>query len=306
MNKLSKTSLFLLMAGMAFVSCNNDDDCKECETDESRRIILSSQVTMGAEPRLQEEQIEQGQGLGLFITPNNAPSEVLYNNVNIIANGEGGFAAQNMYFPIDGRNIDLFAIHPYSSTASLTGNVDFSIATNQSVQKNYLDSDLLFATRANQSRNNNPISMIFSHKMAKLDITIENNDGLDLSTITSFSVSNILPSTTVNVLNGNITAASGSPVSINAYGVAGIPESRASISGIHAIIVPQTVPTNTQLFRFTLGQQVYTFTTSDAFTFLSGNQHAVKLTISAGQITIESSITPWETGGSIGGGVTPE
>ncbi len=305
MNKVSKAFLFLLMGGMLFVSCK-DDDCKECEFDESRRIILSSQVTMGVEPRLQEEQIEQGQALSLFITPNNTPSEVLYENVNIIANGQGGFAAQNMYYPIDGRSVDLFAIHPYSANAKLSENIPFSVQTNQGIQKNYLDSDLLFATRTNQSRANDTISLVFFHKMSKLDITIENNDGLDLSTITSFSVSNILPSTTINPLNGEITAAAGSPVSINAYGVASAPEARASVSGIHAIVVPQTIAANAQLFRFTLGQQVYTFTTTEAFTFLSGNQHAVKLTISAGQITIESSISPWITGGSIGGGVTPE
>lgn len=306
MKNVTKTSLFLLLAGITLSSCNNDDDCKECEIDESRRIILSSHVMMGAEPRLQDDQIESGQKLSLFITPYNTTSEILYPNIEIIANGTGGFVGQSMYFPIDGRNIDFYAIHPFKSGASLTNPVNFSIETDQSSEDRYLNSDLLFATRVNRSRNDNPISMIFSHKMSKLDITIENNDGLDLGTLSSFTVSNILPSTTITINDGNITEATGAPVSINAYGVTPALETRASVSGIHAIIVPQTIPALRELFRFTVGQQTYVYTTTEEFTFLGGNKHAVKLTISAGEISITSSITPWISGGSIGGGVTPE
>lgn len=147
MKNVNKKLLFPLLAGITLISCNNDDDCKDCEVDESRRIILSSYVTMGVEPRLQDEQIEKGQDLSLFITPYNTIGEVIYDNEQIIANGDGGFAGRDMYFPIDGRNVDFYAIHPYSLEANLIDPVDFTIETDQRSEKNYLNSDLLFANR---------------------------------------------------------------------------------------------------------------------------------------------------------------
>jgi len=305
MKTLKQTSLFFLLAGITFTSCN-DDDCKDCEIDESRRIILSSYVTMGVEPRLQEDQIEQGQALSLYITPSGTTNEVLYSDVEIIANGNGGFVSENMYFPIDGRNIDLYAVHPYIDNVPLNSTIDFSIKINQSEEGNYLNSDLLFATRMNQSYANNPISLIFSHKLAKMDITIETNDGLDLSALSSFSVTNIRPSTSINILNGDIAMASGDLASIDVYRETINPASKASVSDIHAIVIPQTIPAYTQLFRFMIGDQVYTYTTTSDFTLLAGNSHKVTLTISAGQISLESEIIPWIKGGSIGGEVTPE
>lgn len=300
----TKSTFVLLLAGIGLVSCGDKNYYNE--DSKLQQITLSSHVTMEVQPRLQDLQIENGQSLSLFITPNETTSEVIYPNVNIIANGLGGFSGETMYYPIDGRNIDLYAIHPYSETASLTTPVDFSVLANQADKTNFLNSDLLYAIRTNQPRTPSPVSLVFSHKLSKVDITIETNDGLDLSTLNTVAVLNTLPSTTIDMLNGNITAASGTAATIRAYGVAGSPETRVSVSDIHAIVVPQTIPSGTPLFRFNIGQQAYVYTTTAAFTFVGGSQHKVKLTLSAGEISLESTIEPWEEGASIGGGVTPE
>lgn len=303
MKRIILYTFFLSLASIALVSCGDKNYYYE---NSSKEIKLSSRVTMEPTPRLQDLQIENGQSLSLFITRNNELNEVLYSNVNIIANGQGGFAAETMYYPIDGSSIDLYAVHPYSSTASLTQPVNFSIDADQRDKTNYLNSDLLYATRLNQPRTSEAVSMVFSHKLAKVDFTIENNDGLDLGAINTVAVQNTLTSTTIDMVSGEITPATGSTEIISSYGVIGSPESRASVTDIHAIVIPQTIPSGTQLFRITIGQQSYVYTTTQPFTFVSGYQHAVKLTISAGQVSLESSILPWEDGASIGGGVTPE
>lgn len=303
MKQIIRFALFLSLAGMILVGCRDKNYYYE---NSSKEIKLSSRVTLEPNPRLQDLQIENGQALSLFITRNDEPDELLYENVNIIANGAGGFAAETMYYPIDGGTIDLYAIHPYSSTASLTNPVSFSVAADQRDKTNFLNSDLLHALRLNQPRSSDPVSMVFSHKLAKIDFTIENNEGLDLGALNGVAVLNTLPSTTIEVISGDITPATGTTVPISAYGVLGSPETRVSVTDIHAIVIPQTIPTNTQLFRITIGQQSYVYTTTEAFTFVGGFQHAVKLTISGGQISLESTIIPWEDGASIGGGVTPE
>lgn len=305
MKVILKPTLFLLVAVLTLAGC--EKNYYENGDQQSRRIIFSSRVTLEAQPRLQDLQIESGQELSLYITPNGNTGELLYNNVNIIANGSGGFTGETMYYPVDGRNIDLYAIHPYSATASLNTPIAFSISANQVNMKNYLNSDLLHATRINQPRTSDTVSLVFSHRLSKIDFTIESNDtGLNLSTLNTVQVLNTLPSTTINVVNGAITSATGEPVTINAYGVYGTPEVRASVSDIHAIVVPQTIPAGTQLFRVIIGQQAYVYTTTEQIIFQGGYQYNNKLTISAGQITLESSINPWEDGGSIGGGATPE
>ncbi|MCD7901414.1 MAG: fimbrillin family protein [Bacteroides sp.] len=303
-----KTSIQLtfifLLTGLAFVSCG--DKYYYNENPNAQQIILSSRVTFQTQPRLQDDMIVSGQALSLFITPNGLTNEILYPNVNIVANGSGGFTSETMYYPLDGRNIDLYAVHPYSTSASLTTPLDFQVTADQRIQSNYLQSDLLHATSFNNARSTTAIGLTFSHKLAKLDFTIESSQGLDLSALNNVSIINTLPGTEINILNGNISAATGTPVIISAYGVAGSSESRTSVSDIHAIVVPQTIPMGTELFRFTIGNQSYVYTTDQAYTFEGGYQHAIKLTITATGIILDSSITPWEDGGSIGGGVTPE
>jgi len=304
MKLLFKSTLLSLLAALALLSCG-DKNYYDWESGQ-RQIILSSRVTLEAQPRLQDLQIEQGQGLSLFITPAGTTSEILYPNVNIIANGQGGFAGETMYYPVDGRNIDLYAIHPYSINANLSSAVNFSVKTDQSDKTNFLNSDLLHAVKINQPRTDAAVSMLFAHKLAKVDITIETTDGIDLSTLNTVAILNTKPETAIEVVSGDIAEATGSTLTITAYGVAGSPDARASVSAIHAIVVPQTIPSNTALFRFIIGQQSYVYTTTQPFTFVGGSQHEVKLTLSGDQISLESEIKPWEDGASIGGGVTPE
>lgn len=305
MKSIVKSAIILSAVALVMNSCG--DKNYYYGEDDSRKIALSSRVTLNPEARLQELQIESGQELSLYITPSGNTTELLYANVNIIANGSGGFTAQTMYYPIDGRNIDLYAIHPYSATASLTNAVDFAISADQYIQKNYLNSDLLHATAMNKPRSGDPISMVFSHKLSKIDFTIVSNDvDIDLAILNGVQVLNTRPATTINMINGNISPATGNVVSVDAYGAYGSPEARNSVTGIHAIIVPQTIPAGTQLFRIIVGRQSYIYTTTEEIEFESGLQYSNTLTITAGQITLESSITEWGDGGSIGGGVQPE
>ena len=305
MRTVIQSTIFILFTGLIVASCG-DKNYYGWDDAQSRQIVLSSSVTLAAQPKLQDLQIESGQQLSLFITPNNTPAELLYNNVNIIADGKGGFVSQNMYYPLDGRNIDFFAIHPYVGGASLSTPASFSIVANQADKTNYLDSDLLHATHFDQVRTTEAVGMTFSHKLSKLDFTIVNNEGLDLGALNTVTALSILPSTTIDIADGTITEATGTPVNVTAYGVTGSPEARASVSDIHAIIVPQTIPVNTPLFRISIGQQSYTYTTTEALTFEGGKEYNTQLTITGGEIILTSTINEWGDGGSIGGGLTPD
>lgn len=305
MKTIFKTTLLLSLATFTFIGCNDDDN--NCDDLESRRILLSSEVAMAVEPRLQDQHIADGQRLSLFVTPTGVTNQLLYSNVNVISDGTGALASNTiMYYPIEGTHIDFYGVHPYNANAVLTDSLDFSVQQDQSVLKNYYESDLLHATHFDQARTTSAVRLNFAHRLSKLEFVVKNTDGLNLSQLSSVTILNTRPSTTINIINGGTGTARGVAPEIITYGLPAPANAGTSVDNIHGIIVPQVVPANTQLFRITVGAQSYIYTTTTDFAFLAGNRHVVTLTIAAGQVSLEATITPWITGGSIGGGVVPE
>lgn len=303
MKMFFKTALIFAVAGLIFSSCKKDND------DKPRRIVLSSEVTLEAQPRLQDLQIVEGQALSLFVTTVSNTADVLYDNVQITANGEGGFTYSDvMYYPLDGTHVDFFAIHPHSDAAELTVPVPFNVRQNQALASGYLNSDLLYATRKDVARTSSAVAMTFSHKMVKLDFTIITNESIDLSDLSSIVVSNTLPTVTIIPATGVISTASGTAADITVYGVSEAVLEDNTISGMSAIIAPQAIAAGTQLFTITIGENSYTYTTTAAnpLNFVSGNKYKLRLTITGGQITLTSTIEDWDDGGSIIGDITPE
>lgn len=279
---------------------NTDNDRQE--------IVLSSRVTLAGQPRLQELEIVPGQSLSFFVTRAAAISSVLYSNVSITANNDSGFNyAELMYYPADGSDVDFYAIHPYAQSASLSNPLTFQVSANQSIQSNYLNSDLLYTGKKDVKRTADKVELVFSHKLSRLNFTIKTQD-LDLAGLNGVTVLTVLPETTIDITNGSIAAASGTPTNIRAYGVAGSPVERAEVSGISAIIIPQQIPANTPLFEISIGTTTYIYRTpssGDLLTFTEGNQYNLELTITQTGITLISRIEPWGDGGTIGGGADP-
>lgn len=275
---------------------------------EENRITLSSEVQFGVSPRLQDEQIVSGQSLSFFVTRTGsvADEDQLYLNNRITANGVGGFTYRiPMYYPSDGASVDFYALHPYAADATLENPVAFTVQPDQTIQVNYLNSDLLFGTHSNVNPQNNAIPLTFYHKLSKFDFIIKTGtSGIDLNGLTGIQVLGTRPQTTINVLNGNITAASGSVTPIQAYGEANVTGSAGNqtATGFTAIVVPQTVAGAEPLFNIVIGGTTYTFTQETDYALLGGKKYIVTLDITDLTINIDGSqIEDWENGGSIGG-----
>jgi len=300
------------VVSMFFMGCTKKYyyDCPE-EGQGENRITLSSEVQFGKTPRLQDEQIIDGQSLSLFVTKTGSTSEadVLYENNRITANGEGGFTYRiPMYYPSDGTNVDFYSVHPYYASASLSSSHPFQVQTDQTSQINYLNSDLLFGTETNVGRQENAVPLTFFHKLAKVDFTVTTNDpAIDLASLNTISVLNTLPQTSINVQNGAISDATGSTVPVISYSepvATGNPVSK--IVGYTAIIIPQTVTGEERLFELVLGEESRFYSHPVDYEFKSGFKYNITLDITNGGITIKSQIENWEEGGSIGGPVGPQ
>ncbi len=301
-SSITALAAFCVMMGTSCSKETNNYNDNDNDNDERTAIRLSSSVELGT-LRLQDTQIARGQALSFFVTTSGNVESVLYDNVEIIANGSGAFTyEETMYYPTDGSNVDFYAVHPYSEDALMNEVLPFSILADQSEETNYLDSDLLYALRENVTRTVAPVSMTFYHKMAKLEFIIIQGDGADISGLNAVATLNARPSTTIDLTTGTLGNASGTATEIISYGVDNpVVGENGELQGITSIIVPQTLPAG-RTFRIRLGNIDYYYTTSDTgLTFEAGKKYTLRLTINQAEINLRSSIEDWIEGGTITG-----
>ncbi|MDH6314130.1 hypothetical protein M2137_002924 [Parabacteroides sp. PFB2-10] len=287
---------FVCLIG-SFASCSKEDT----PLSEQTKIALSSGIDMGMVPTkaMQEVQIVLNEKLSLFINKNAGAN--VYNNVEITANGSGGFTHTPLYYPLDNSSIDLYAVHPYNDAASLTEAMPFAVQTNQTTNAGYLSSDLLYTSKANIGRSVNAIQLTFAHKLAQLEFTIKKGAGMELDNLNTVTITGMKTNTTIDLATGALGEATGTAANISANGVRGTEEEETEVAGITAIVVPQTINSGVKLFKITIGTIDYYYTTTSSLTFESGKKYNLQLTMNHTGILLESVIEAWGEGDTITG-----
>ena len=309
--KITRKSIvgLFVAGGVLATACSSENDFPV--DGDNTQILLSSKVDMQTRNTLQDEQIENNEHVGLFITKASSLSDVLYDNEDMIANGNGGFSHSPMYYPVSNENIDLYAYHPFTNGVTVNGDLSFTLPTDQTVLSNFLNSDLLFSKKPNVAKSHNKIAMVFNHKLAKLNFTIIEGDGMDLSGLSNIDVINVLPNVDMNLNTGVLASTTGSPVTVNAYGVQGVAQGETEVSGIAAIVTPQVFAANQKLFKIvvnggTPNEVVYNYTPKAPVAIEAGKKYNIILTVNQAGIEISSSIEDWNTGDPIIGEGTME
>ena len=301
--KLFRNLLSITLTAGLIVGCSdkNSLDVGGKETPEKSPILLSSGVDVTPKTKaLQDKQIAQDQTLSFFVTETSELTNVLYNNELITANGNGGFSySQVMYYPITGENVDFYAVHPNTSGASLSTPLTFTVQADQSTAKNLLQSDLLYATKTNVARTSQKVPMVFAHKLVMLDFTIKAGPGVDLATMNNVTVTGVKPTAQLNIADGTLGVATGESIDVKAYGVRGTTEAETELLGVSAIVIPQSIASGQKLFKITIGEVDYFYTTAAEQVFEAGKKYNLELTIKQAGIDVSSTITDWGDGGSI-------
>jgi len=281
-----------ILAG-SVTGCSKNE---EVETWTEQSPIQLQSTVSETRSRIQNEQIEAGENLSFFVAQA-SDAGMVYDNVKITANGAGEFSySEAMYYPVDNSAVNFYAIHPYNSTASLTSNngiTNFSVIEDQTSASNYLLSDLLHASKDGVSRTKDKVELTFSHKLSKFTFTIIAGNGMELSTLNTVSIVGVKPATTIDIVTGNIEAASGNDTEIMAYNVRGTSQGETQVDGIQAIIVPQAINAGSKLFKVTIGTTNYYYTPNESVTFKEGYNYNYELTINQTGINVTSTITPW-------------
>lgn len=282
-------------------SCSSREECLDSDSNSSA-ILLKSALNLQTRSTLQNTQIVEGQKVGVSITTAGDQSSFLYDNQVITADGSGAFNYTSMmYYPQSGENIDTYAYHPYKEDvkSSVNDSALFVVSEAQSVQSNYLNSDVLFAVTKDVKRSSNPVPLVFTHKLSKITYTIRKGEGVDISDLRSIILLNALPQIEMHLLDGGLSEAFGTPTDLEAFNIQKGVSSDNEITGAAVILPPQTLRGGAQLLKITIGDTTFNYTPTQNILLESGKNYNFIITIGMNGIIFESNITDWEHGGTI-------
>lgn len=245
-------------------------------------------------------------------------------------------AATTQYFPTNGGSVNIYAFYPSKSGflasengQARSGNLAFSVATDQSTAANYRASDLMFASKASQARTSSDVSLKFFHVLSKVKITIEKGNGFTYDHLKSatvkiknaYNTANVnLAVTTVegttdadctnrkNALVKNGDAENYYTGTAKADMTLGtLPADMAASATVCAIIPPQVIAASTEFITITLtstyGSTVFKYKPTSALTFAPGTENTINLTVNSDGISVGGvTINAWGTGLSVNNG----
>ena len=270
-----------LMALASFSACTND--AEEILAQENE-IKLTSEITPSrvTNQELQSTQIVPGQKIGVTITGANAEHKNVAWSVG--DNGALTNTGDAVYY---GNGIaTITAYHPYNPTWTETNHA-FAVNSDQSTNEGYLASDLLW-TKTTTAKTESPVALTFTHKLAKVNVTLTSEDIDDLSNAT-ISICGTNISTDFNLDNGELSNSSNTQDII-----AGITTTNAYTAA--AIIVPQTIYSGTLLIKVNYNNKNFIYTLPADKTFESGHSYSYTLNIKEKLVEMEvesDNITDW-------------
>ncbi|MBR1556341.1 MAG: fimbrillin family protein [Prevotella sp.] len=316
--------LAAIAAALTFTSCSSDEPEKEPQPEKARTISFTSTVSNSRTRATSDPQggtsLATGQYVGIFgISSEETSTMTNYTNNKYVTAASNainfaGTEGEEMTWPTtDAATASLYAYAPYQENWTVNAANTFSVKPDQSSDANYLASDLLYASAANQAQNTT-VTLEFRHMLSKVDITIKkiagSNVDLEGATVkiknTKLKTS-LTPSTgTLGTVTDDNEATDIIAATIASDLTAGDATSQATAC---AVIVPQELAANTAFIEITTSDdKTLIGKLSEAATFTSGESYS--LTISVGKVTEPvtevaisfgtTSLVGWGTTNSIG------
>ena len=180
------------------------------------------------------------------------------------------------YYPARSQNIDIVAYYP------ATAGTSFSVATDQTADASYKASDLMFASVTNQAKQAEAVNLVFTHKMAKLNVNITAGSGV--SSISSLTILNVKPTVSFNQATGEVGEATGDATTI-------------PMSNEGAAIIPaQTI--NGGLLSIVTDKGTATYSVADK-AFETGKLYTLNITVNLRAVGTTTAITGWTSEGTV-------
>lgn len=220
---------------------------------------------------------------------------------------------EDAYWQANGEVKAIRAWYDADNSSTTTLSADHSVKTDQSGD-GYTQSDFLFAQRIAEftELREKDIDMTFYHQVAKVKVNILKGDETPtgLSSITRLTIGGIATSGTFTAPALDSATplgtwnATGEKQSITPHAVTTTGDN--TLATYEALIIPQTVNGNTQLFTISAnGYSDFVYTPTEAIEWQSGMEYTYDITIKGSELEVSTSQSiGWNTGSTGSGSVT--
>lgn len=303
----------MTMAATALIlaGCSNDENGMDNGLVELR---LTSGVTVQTRAYpTQSNTISNGEKVSVWVDDAGTTTSPLYKAVELTADGNNGFTGdETMYFPETGNNINIYAVHGNFTPAFTSGSdfpkggAEYKVEGDQSIEANYIKSDLLYAYQKGVTRSGNPtnVKLNFYHMLSKLELAIKKGDGApelaDLGAVKLYDAlftGKFTPSTTATMSDqserADMLKTSGPAWDMTLGQKTCTDFTDGNVYYNEAIHVPQDMGGKELTFALKDGGTL-TYTFPAGTTFESGKKYQYHITLDLTGITVTSNITDWD------------
>ena len=303
-NKLFLGLATMFAAAFAFTSCSSEElQSQNAPQKTGNEISFTYQSAAGTRSVTDPQPnatVSTGLNVGIFGVSSEAISTMTnYSNNKYVTAAAGAInladGSSAMTWPITEATASIYAYAPYNESWNVNTANAFSVQSDQSSDANYLASDLLYASAANQAQSTT-VNLAFSHKLSKVNITIKKLTGSNVTLAGAVvKIINTKPTTSLNPTTGALGDASGDAIEITAATIESELEAgnESSTANACAVVVPQNLAAETAFVKIvTAGEDSKTLIgkLSDATILESGNSYS--MTISVGSVTDPVVVVP--------------
>jgi hypothetical protein len=297
--------IFLAMAGVAsmvaFTACSSDEADGLVSNSDVIKITSVLKQTRSTED-YQKSALSESNTVGVFVTSNGETIENGKNNKHTVS-GTKLESTDAMVYP-KGNNpkVSVYAYAPYADNFDLASANNFSVATDQSSEENYLASDLLYAKAEDHAKDNGDVKLSFTHQLSQLKINITNT-AQDL-TYATVKVSGTKVATSFNPSTGELGEATGEATDIVAASNLG------DVTTVYAVVVPQELSEGTELVKIVTADKTFTAAVASGVTFEAGKAYSFNVSVNESSSTAvalnEVELAAWTEDTSISNATTSE
>ncbi|WP_455634449.1 fimbrillin family protein [Parabacteroides sp.] len=303
---MKKNLAWALLAALTLTACEKESDMSDNGPVELRLtsgIEVQTKTTHGL-----DQAFKQDEQIHVWVDNAETDAALYENNVLKQAADNALTGGTAMYFPQDGKGVDIYALHgivtltekaPYP-TAELAHTVASDQRSSTSTN-GYAESDLAYARKIDVTRETPIVNLTFQHLLSKIEVVLKEGDGETgfLGNIDKVEILGTKP--TANFTLDKATEVDA--ISVSAAGTETAIEIDADVTTDapeilnEAIIVPQNIEKETPFIQITLTSGgVFTYKLKEGTTFDSGKKYKYIITANQTDLTLTATIEPWGDG----------
>lgn len=267
----------IYLLALMLIGCSSGEEESLFNPDAS--VQFSS--TIGTMSKATDTGFESNDAIGVFAfkNANGFTDDAYMKNVRYVYNGNLFTSTDGISYPSGNQGLSFYAVYPY--TASAASQFSFSVNADQSIGKNYTQSDLMTATTGVTTAE--IPNLKFAHRLCNIVVNL-NFDKVPSGNIDA--IFNAKRSATVN-LPTNSFVGTGTQTSIKA--------TSNGTNSFKVILPPQTITNGMKFANIVINGVTYTWTLTRDIVFKSGIQHTYSLTVDNNTKTISftGEIDPW-------------